>query len=304
MKKKVAVIAVCMAFGITMAAGCGKAQEPVQEDAVTGQSQVEEPEAEPKEVVTEETTETEIEPARPTSLDDAIALAIFDYNLGHYSGGEVAGEGHILMDNEKAENGDIKCYVLEMFGYYEFQDGNFVMSSGTGVIPCVITLKLNENGEYDFVSLQEAEDGSGFVDSIKENFPEALWSRCITTEDDDRSELERQERAYAEEYLGEIGREDADVGEYADYEHPLLTDLGVSVDVSNLMLDVESGEGFENNCPFWVGEREVLEDNVRYTYKKEYDEKNKTIIYSKIQYDTGEVLESSTYSAKTGEKVE
>ena len=114
-------------------------------------------------------------------------------------------------------------------------------------------------GTYEFVSIVEAEDGSAFVDSIKKNFPEDLWSRCITIEDDDRNELNKQERSYAEEYLGSIGREDVEIGDYGDFEHTLLTDEGVSVDVSNKMLDVQSGDGFEFFCPMWLGEREVIE---------------------------------------------
>ena len=70
----------------------------------------------------------------------------------------------------------VKCYVLETFGAFEFQDGNFVECEGSGVIPAVVTVKKSEDGTYEFVSMVEAEDGSGFVDSIKENFPEALWS--------------------------------------------------------------------------------------------------------------------------------
>ena len=95
-----------------------------------------------------------------------------------------------------------------------------------------------------------------------------------------------------------------EIGDYGDFEHTLLTDEGVSVDVSNKMLDVQSGDGFEFFCPMWIGEREVLDENVRYTYKTEYDQKNKQIIFSKVLYETGEVLETSTYDATTGDKVD
>lgn len=305
MKKKLMVMALGAVVGAALLAGCGKEQQAPAEE-VSAQETTQESEPEPvqeAEPATEEET-TQIEPASPTSLDDALAQAVLSFNAERFEQREVSGEGHILMGQDDGEDGEIKCYVLSMYGTYEFQDGNFVVDGGTGAIPCVVTLKLNENGEYDFISLVEAEDGSRFVDSIKENFPENLWSRCITTEDDDRVELERQQNAYAEEYLSSIGREDADVGYYSDFEHELLTDLGVSEEVSNKMSDLEAGDGIENKCPFWVGEREVLEDNVRYTYKKDYDEKKKTIVYSKILYDTGEVLESSSYSAKTGDKVD
>ncbi len=304
MKRRIFALAVTFTLAITMLYGCGKKETPAEEvpPEPAQEASTEEVEAAPsKEASVEEVKE----PARPTSLDDAIGLAIMDYNKEFFTSGELSGEGHILMDKDGDDSkGEQKCYVLSMFGQYEFQDGNFVKCAGTGVIPCVITLELNDEGEYNFISLKEAEDGSGFVNSIKENFPEALWARCITIEDDDRIELERQERAYAEEYISRINREDAEIGDYADFEHTLLTDEGVSVDVSNALLDVESGDGFENNCTMWLGEREVLEDNVRYIYKKEYDSKKKTVTYSKIMYDTGDVLESSVYSTNTGEKIE
>ncbi len=303
MKKRALVITIILSMASAALWGCGENGAP--EEVTSSSTQ----EASVAEAVVEASTEASVEEtkeaARPTSLDDALAYAILDHYKLVFMDGEAAGEGHILMDKEGDDSkGEQKCYVLSMFGTYEFQNGNFVKSAGTGVIPCVITVELKDDGEYYFVSYDEAEDGSSFVSSIKEMFPEKLWSRCITIDDDDRNELVKQERSYMEEYLGTIGREDVEVGDYADFEYVLLTDLGVSVDVSNALLDVESGEGFEKNCPMWVGDREVIEEDVRYTYKKEYDEKKDVVIYSKIKADTGDVLESSTYDAKTGKKVE
>ncbi len=309
MKKKFLATTMAIALSLVTLIGCGqKAEEPAAEEPAQ-EASVEEAatEASSEEAAAETSVET-IEPARPTSLDDAIGLAVLEFNEERYGAegtGEASGEGHILMDKDGDDaSGEQVCYCLAMFGKYEFQDGNFVKCAGSGVIPTVITLDINEEGEYNLVSYKEAEDGNDFVDSIKENFPEKLWSRCITVEDDDANELERQERAYAEEYLSQIGREDAEIGSYADYEHPIATDLGISEEVSNKLIDIVSGDTFEKNCPYWFGEREVLEDNVRYIYKVEYDEKAKEITYSKTDYETGEVIESSVYDATTGEKVE
>ena len=305
MKNRLLAVLTITTLIATMAAGCGKKDVPQEEppaaEASTEEVSAEAPVDEPSDAASEEASD----PLITADLDETIGNGIIICGNNMFKAGETQGEGHILMDKEEPdENGEIKCYVLETFGAYEFQDGNFVVCAGSGVIPAVVTVKANDDGTYEFISMVEAEDGSGFVDSIKENFPEALWSRCITIEDDDRNELERQERAYAEEYLATIGREDAEVGDYGDFDHTLLTDEGVSVDVSNKMLDVQSGEGFEFFCPMWIGEREVLDENVRYTYKTEYDQKKKQIIFSKVSYETGEVLESSTYDAKTGDKVD
>ena len=305
MKRRVLALTVVMTMALTALCGCGKAQQ-AQEPASEPQQEQQEQPAEPAqaEAPAEEASVEDVGAIDPLSLDDAIGQGIILCNNNLFKAGETCGEGHILMGKDTDEVGEQKCYVLEMFGAYEFQDGNFVKCAGTGAIPCVVTVNLADNGEYSFVSLVEAEDGSNFVDSIKENFPEELWSRCITIEDDDRNELEKQERSYAEEYLSSIGREDTEIGDYSDFEHKLLTDEGVSVEVSNKMLEVQTGDGIEFFCPMWIGEREVLDDNVRYIYKTDYDKKKNEIIFSKILYESGEVLESTVYNAKTGEKID
>ncbi len=302
MRKKIFAALMVSVMAVSLLAACGKktAPEPLPEEPAA-----EEPEPEPAEAVTESSTEEIIEDARPTSLDDALGLAVLEYNEEFFDQGEVAGEGHILLDKDGSDSkGEQICYTITCYGRYEFENGNFVCCAGNGAIPCVIRLMINEDGEYNTVSYEPAPDGSNFVDWIKDNFPEKYWSRCITVEDDDKIELERQQRSYAEEYLSTIDREDVEVGYYSDFEYELLTDEGVSVDVSNVMLDVQSGETFENKCPYYVGDREVIEEDVRYTYKTEYDKKKGQIIFSKTEYDTGDEVEKSVYDAKTGDKVE
>ena len=302
MKKKIFAALMVSVMAVSLLAACGKKTAP---ETQPKEPVVEEPAAEPAEAPAESSTEELIEEARPTSLDDALGLAVLEYNEEFFDQGEVAGEGHILLGKDGSDsNGEQICYTITCYGRYEFEDGNFVCCAGNSAIPCVIRLMINEEGEYNTVSYEPAPDGSNFVDWIKDNFPEKYWSRCITVEDDDRNELERQQRSYAEEYLSTIGREDVEVGDYSDFEHAIFTDVGVSVDVSNAMLDVQSGDNFEKNCPYWIGEREVIEEDVRYTYKTEYDKKKGQIIFSKTEYDTGNEVEKSVYDAKTGDKVE
>ena len=306
MKNRVIALLTVALLTSTMIAGCGKQEAaPEEAPAAVEEASVEEAPAQaPVEASTEEAVEEDV-PEITSSLEDAIGAGILLCGNNLYKAGETQGEGHILMGQEEPdENGEIKCYVLEMFGAYEFQDGNFVKCAGSGAIPTVVTVKANDDGSYEFISMVEAEDGSNFVDSIKRDFPEELWSRCITIESDDLNELEKQERSYAEEYLNSIGREDAEIGDYGDFDHTIMTDEGVPVEVSNKMLDVQAGDGFEFFCPMWLGEREVLDENVRYTYKTEYDKKKDQIIFSKTLTETGELLESSVYDAKTGDKVE
>ena len=307
MKRKILALTLIMTMTTALLVACGKkaeqeqapAEEPAQEATTEAST-----EAPVQEASTESASQEEAaDPELTASLSDAVGAGIILCDNNLYKAGETQGEGHIIMDQDAADaDGNIKCYCLTMFGAYEFQNGNFVKCAGSGVIPAVITVQQMDDGTYQFVSMVEAADGTDFVDSIKRDFPEALWSRCITIDDDDRNELVKQERSYAEEYLSTLGREDTEVGDYADFEHKILTDEGVSADVSNKMLEVQSGDGFEFFCPMWLGDREVLDDGVRYIYKTEYDKKKQLITFSKTDYDSGKVLETSTYSAKTGEK--
>ena len=233
----------------------------------------------------------------PMALDDAISSAILKTNGAIYAQGELEAEGHILMGSEE-DGPQIKAYVLAMFGEYEFENGNFVKCSGSGAIPTVITFVLNDAKEFTLVSYEEAEDGSNFVPSVKALFPEDMWARCITIEEEDLGELTKLERGYAEEYVGSIGREDAEVGDYADFEYTYDYDYGISDDVIEKLTDESNSNNFIKNCPMWYGDREVIEEGVRYIYSKQYDKTNNKVIFSKVDYETGETVETAEYDAK------
>ncbi len=110
------------------------------------------------------------------------------------------------------------------------------------------------------------------------------------------ADLECQEKRYAVEYLETLGRT-APVGEYRDYEHPLLTDRGVSVEVSNRLMENRDLAAY----PYWIGNIERLEDGVRYVYQMDYDQDRQRILLTKTEYDSGNVKESYEIDAETGE---
>ena len=147
------------------------------------------------------------------------------------------------------------------------------------------------------MSYEEAEDGSDFVPSIKKMFPEDLWARCISIEEDDMSELEKMERGYAEEYVESIGRENAEIGDYADFEYTYDDAYNISEKAANAMLEAQSTDPLVSKCPMWYGDREVVEEGIRYIYKKEYDETAKKVIFSKVEQESGKVVESAEYDA-------
>ena len=136
-------------------------------------------------------------------------------------------------------------------------------------------------------------------ESIKEMFPEHLWDRVLIIREEDRELLTAMERAYAEEHLKMTGR-DAIIGDYADVERTILTDHGISVDVSNKLFAYE-----EKLAPYpsWHGTLEKVEDGERYLYSVFYDEETNQIIYEKRFFGTNETVEKFVYDAKTGEPI-
>lgn len=230
------------------------------------------------------------------TLEDAVSKAILDYQQTRFLSCECAGEGHYIMDYNVS--GDtLTAYVLATYGQYQFVDDLFIVASGCGPIPTVITFQVNQDGSYTMLDYQEPEDGAMYEPSIKELFPLRLWNRCFDAEGNStvHNVLRIQQDQYAEEYLSSIGRE-AEIGDYGDLNQPLLTDLGVSVEVSN-RLDESRLLG---NYPLGVGQQEQVEDGVRYVYRQDYDEQKQLISFTKSNYDTGEIVERFCFDATDG----
>ncbi len=232
-----------------------------------------------------------------TDLDTAVAKAMLESNFDSYLEGECAGEGHYIMDSA-ADEQTVTAYVLTLYGTFSFMDGNLVKTSGSGVIPVVMTFSLDENNEYSLMDYQEPEDGSLYTSSIQELFPEELHDQCFNISSELAQQLQTQERAYAQEYLDAIGR-DAVIGEYADFEHPLLTDLGVSVEISNML----AAHSISWNYPSWVGNIERVEEGTRYVYQLDFDKQAHLITYTKYIYDTQEVVEKIEFDSVSGDEL-
>lgn len=210
-------------------------------------------------------------------------------------GTECPVEGHIIMGYDKTKSG-YKVYALTLCGAYGFENGNFVFISGTGLIPAVISF----DNELNFNDIEYPKDGADYSKSIKKMFPKKYVSRALAYSESDVDELEKQKKYYAEKYLIEIGR-DAKIGEHIDFNdsYKLLTDVGVSVDVSNLLS--ETLQKYSNDYyPYWIGNKEIIKDTVRYVLSQNYDSENNKIIYTKSVYDTKEVVEEFVFDSKTG----
>lgn len=225
-------------------------------------------------------------------LDEAVRSAFLQNNQGRYYSGECIGEGHIILGHE-TDSGNIKVYTLTMYGEYGFEDGNFVKVSGSGIIPAVFTFTNSGNGLV-CTKIEYPEDGAGYGKSIRKLFPPAYVNKALSPSDGDRENLKAQERSYAKSYLKKIGR-NAVIGDYGDFEHTLLTDAGISVKVSNSINDKLFA-----NYPMWIGNREVLENGIRYVYEMSYNKEAHEIILKKYEYDTGKIVELTRLDSTTG----
>lgn len=228
-------------------------------------------------------------------LDRALSQALLQKNQGRYYRGECIGEGHIILGKEE-KSGVTTVYALTMYGEYGFENKNFVKVSGSGVIPAVFTFESSQNG-LACTGLEEPEDGARYGESIRRLFPPEYRDGALSHSDSDAQDLKSQERAYAASYLKKIGRK-APIGDYGDFEHTLLTEAGVSVEVSNGINDK-----LYASYPMWIGTREALENGIRYVYELSYNEKEREIVFKKYEYDTNRVVESTRLDSVTGSQL-
>ena len=225
--------------------------------------------------------------AEPLELPETlVSQVLLDQASSGYMEGECAAEGHIILDT--VQEGDFwQVYTLASVGQYGFCCGHFEKVSGSGVIPTMITIGREESGDYYCHGVWQPMDGNLYVDSIKETFPRGLWNKALGA-DERYGELKDQEVAYAQDYLESIGR-DAPIGDYGDFEHPLFTENGMSVEVSNALIAMERLGYF----PMFIGSQERIEDGVRYVYETAWDHQGNgvgTATYTKYAYDSGEIV--------------
>lgn len=223
------------------------------------------------------------------SLDEAVANAIKQQSEG-YMDGEFVSEGHIILAVD--EDGEtVKVYAIASLGVFGFENGIFTKVSGSGAIPTVMTFYRDRQGRYVLIKYREPLDGAGYVESVKEMFPLRLHARVLSVHDD-YAELKKQQEAQAREYLRSIGRS-AEVS--AAHVEKELADI--NVEASNKLLELAKFDVFLNNCPYWLGTREVIEDGERFIYEKALSKTgdgHDLIIFRKTKTN-GEVVEERHY---------
>ena len=227
-----------------------------------------------------------------SELSRIVGEAILSDNSGSYLKGECVGEGHRILGS-RASAGQLKVYALTMYGNYGFQNDMFVKVSGSGVIPAVLTFETN-GAENKLIEIEYPLDGAGYTESIKRMFPLKYRSAALNGENA-FNELKEQEQSYAAKYLQSIGRR-AEIGEFGDLKVVLLTDVGISIDVSNrLSCDKNLG-----SYPFWIGSEEYLDNGIRYVRSLSYDKEAGQIIFCTVEKETDLITERFVFDAATG----
>ena len=229
------------------------------------------------------------------SLDAAVSAAILAENpVSPVSTGEFAAESHYVLGTDE-KDGAVVVYLIERYTHFGFHNG-FFTDLGGGSTPAVLTFQKTADG-YSLVSCETARDGSEYVESIRSLFPREYANKVIRgLSDDEADALWANEVRQAREYLASIGRT-ATVCRYRDIRINLLTDLGVSVGVSNKLCEL----GLEYDVS--VGNHERLENGVRYVYQTAYDATAGRITFTKFVYDTGGIVEFLAYDAATGDPI-
>ncbi|WP_199872992.1 hypothetical protein [Inediibacterium massiliense] len=197
---------------------------------------------------------------RSQYIGDVVSHAIRERGQ-FYNDGEYTTEGHIILGTEEIEN-KVKVYTLASVGEFAFENGIFTKVGGTGAIPTVMIFSINKNGEYNLIEYKEPMDGTDYVASVKKMFPKKYYNKVFSGQDE-YVKLAKQEEAQAEKYLKSIGREAQVRESYVDKKL-----ANINVEASNkLFTEFTKYDTFLNNCPYWIGTRERIENGGRYIYE-------------------------------------
>ncbi|MCX8047780.1 transcriptional regulator [Anoxybacillus gonensis] len=224
-----------------------------------------------------------------THVETAVSEAIKEHGKT-YGKGEYVAEGHIILDTEQKGN-KVKAYTIASIGVFEFQDGIFAIVSGSGAIPTVMTFSIDKHGQYKLVAYEEPLDGEAYVESMKKMFPKKYESKVLNAEKY-YDELAKQQERQAQEYLKKIGRHAKVSLSYVEKQP-----LNISVQAMNHFLRMLSSDPFLNECPDWLGTREVVEQGIRYVYETSQSKTNdgRDVVTLRKMKEDGTVIDMRQY---------
>ncbi len=226
---------------------------------------------------------------QPTTIDEAVSQAIKGQRKA-YATGEFATEGHVIL-KETENKGIITAYTIASFGYFSFENGIFTKVSGSGNVPTVIKFTKDDKGQYFLKEYIEPQDGARYAKSLKDMFPSELQDKLHN----DYPEIIQMQEQQAKAYLESIGRTD-----WVSYRIK-KNSLNIDIEASNkLFSELTKNDEFLNNCPTWIGTREVIEAGESFIYRTLQDKNEKgydRVIFRKLNMaDT--VIEERIYTIK------
>lgn len=233
-----------------------------------------------------------------TALDDALTAYLAQEQDAYYEG-ECFTSSHTILSTQETDTG-CEVFAVTSVSWYGFLNDHFVSVSGSGAIPCKLTFTQQANGQLSLTECWQPSDGSEYEPSIREAFPAALQSKALHA-DQYYDQLKANKEAQAQAYLDRIGRQ-ADIGDYSDFTFSLATDQGMSVTVSNALLNLEELFPY----PYYIGTEERVEDGVRWVYETAWEHDgngNGTATYTKYSYDDGQIAQQMSFLV-TGETYE
>lgn len=244
--------------------------------------------------VREPVPQSEMTEPNQDPLSDAVEEAIISENHGNYFPGECYGVGYKIIETFE-EDDIISVYALTEYVEYHFEDGVFVNISGTN--PKVLMRFQKTDDSYELIDYTRLDIFSGLSDEelqalmrpLEETGKEYLFT------DQDLREVRAQADSCAAEYLKSIGRT-AEVGVRQDHEGQRLEELVSDRDLLNQLLKDD-----EIGCyPDWTGTTERIENGERYIYQTDFDKENQMIIYTKMEYSSGEIIKSIKIDVRQG----
>ena len=226
---------------------------------------------------------------QPRTIDEAVSQAIKAQRKA-YATGEFATEGHVIL-KETESKGIITAYTIASFGYFSFENSIFTKVSGSGNIPTVIKFTKDDKGQYFLKEYIEPQDGARYAKSLKEMFPFELQDKLH----DDYPEIIQMQEQQAKAYLESIGRTD-----WVSYRIK-KNSLNIDIEASNkLFAELTKNDEFLNNCPTWIGTREVIEAGESFVYRTSQDKNDKgydRVTFRKLN-KAGQVIEERIYTIK------
>ncbi|MCQ2462659.1 MAG: helix-turn-helix domain-containing protein [Clostridia bacterium] len=245
----------------------------------------------PNKVIYSETyTQAEIS----KELDKAVSDAIIKNNSQKDWRGECPTESHYIYGVDETEDG-VAVYLNEDFNSFGFVNGFFIP---VGASFCPAVYKFRKDGDkYIYVDCRYAEDGEYYEKSIKEMFSASCARHALSgISADENNSLWINCVKQAQAYLVKTKR-NAQISDYSDIKHILLSDLGISDEVCNKLCDSALPYDME------IGNHEVVENGIRYVYQTECDGADSPVKFIKFRYKDNKIVEYKAFDGLTGEEI-